>query len=114
MTPLYTKQHEEPDGAIMQMSWGYCREQNAVRLGYAVNILAALVGLILVFLRAKQGLWICLFVGASFGAAYFFEQVGPIRVKWGDSLLFTLSLHWFSIFFTLCAYMTILMLALGV
>ena len=111
MTPLYTKQYEDPDGAIMQTSWGYCREQNAVRLGYAVNILAALVGLILVFLRAKQGLWVCLFVGASFGAAYFFEQAGPIHIK---KPLFTLSLHWFSVFFTLCAYLPILMLALGV
>lgn len=106
MKPLYTRQYEEPDGAIMQMSWGYCREQNAVRLGYAVNILAALVGLTLVLLRAKEGLWICAMVGASFGIAYFAEQLRASCLRG--------YLQGASIAATVFAYLVILMLALGV
>lgn len=105
MTPLYSQQKEMDDGSMLLTQWGYCREQNAVRLGYAVNILAALVGLLLVLRGAAWGLGICVLVGASFGACYFGEQApsGAMRSR----------LLWASIACTVCAYLAMTMIALG-
>lgn len=102
--PLYTRQESTDDGVVMQTTWGYCRQQNAVRLGYAVNILAALVGLLLVHLGRPEGLWACIFVGASWGGFYFSEQSpDPWRLR----------LAWTGVAFTVCAYLAVLRAALG-
>ena len=101
--PLYTRQESTDDGVVVQTSWGYCREQNAVRLGYAVNVLAALVGLLSTFLGRPEGLWICLCVGASFGVAYFSEQ---LPMPWRQRLALA------SVGFTVCAYAVVLLAAL--
>lgn len=103
MQPLYTRQESTEDGIITQTQWGYCREQNAVRLGYCANILVALVGLILVAWLSKTGLWICALVGASFGCAYVAEQLWP-------SLLQVYVMVG-SIAFTVSAYLVMLALA---
>lgn len=103
MTPLYSHQTELSDGTTLLKQWGYCREQNAVRLGYAVNILAVLVGLSLV--PRSHGLWMCLLIGASFGATYFAEQLSrPWQTR----------LAWLGVVFTVCAYLVALRAALGV
>jgi hypothetical protein len=105
MEPLHTRQYEEKDGSIIQTRWGYCREQNAVRLGYCVNLLAALIGLILVFHLSRVGLWICSAVAGSLGSAYFAEQLKPSALQG--------YLQATGITFTVSAYMLILALAIG-
>jgi hypothetical protein len=101
MTPLYSQQKELEDGSMLLTQWGYCRSQNAVRLGYAVNIVAVLMGL---FLTPKEaGLLICVLTGASFGATYFAEQLpSPWQLR----------LAWAGIVFTVCAYAVALKVAL--
>lgn len=105
INPLFIKQTSTDDGVVVQTQWGYCRQQNAVRLGYAVNILAALVGLLLIHVgRLEEGLWACLFVGASWGSFYFSEQCpDPWRLR----------LAWPGVAFTVCAYLAVLRSALG-
>lgn len=76
INPLYIRQQEQDDGAMLQTQWGYCKQQNAVRLGYCVSVLAAVMGLMLIFKgRVEVGLLMDILVGAGFGAAYFAEQM---------------------------------------
>jgi hypothetical protein len=103
MTPLYSQQKEMDDGSMLLTQWGYCRAQNAVRLGYAVNILAALVGLLLV--PRLVGLWVCILVGASFGATYFTEQMPEGKAR--------MSLAWAGPIFTVASYLVAVCAALG-
>lgn len=107
MEPLYIKQYEDTDGSTVQMRWGYCREQNAVRLGYSANILVALVGLILMSKGALIGIWVCALVGASFGVAYATEQMASpvIRFTWGPKVLLALPLPFLAVLFTMAAYL---------
>jgi len=101
MTPLYSHQTELKDGSTLLKQWGYCREQNAMRLGYAVNILAVLMALFLA--PRDSGMMICVLIGASFGATYFSEQ---LQRPW------QLRLALLGIAFTVCAYIVALMVAL--
>lgn len=101
--PLHTRQESTDDGVVVQTSWGYCRQQNAVRLGYAVNILAALVGLVLV--PRLVGLWMCVLVGASFGATYFAEQMPEGKAR--------LALAWAGVGFSVASYIVAVCAALG-
>lgn len=103
MMPLYIKQTELPDGSMLLMQWGYCRSQNAVRLGYAVNILAVLIGLVLV--PRLVGLWMCIMVGASFGATYFSELMPESKAH--------LALAWGGVAFTVAAYLVAMCTVLG-
>ena len=75
INPLYTKQESTEDGVVLQTQWGYCRQQNAVRIGYCVNFLAALMGLVLILKGSPIGVVMDVLVGVSFGAAYFSEQL---------------------------------------
>lgn len=103
MKPLYSKQTEFSDGSTLLRQWGYCREQNAVRLGYTVNILAALIGML--FVPRSSGLWICILVGASFGATYFAEQMPEGKAR--------MSLAWAGVSFTVASYLVAVCAAVG-
>ena len=53
----------------------YDRIKNAVIIGYCANILAGLMGLVLMATgHIHAGASVCSLVGASFGAAYMAEQ----------------------------------------
>lgn len=105
--PLYTRQESSEEGVITQTQWGYCREQNTVRLGYCVNVLAALMGLVLMLKGSVAGIWVCALVGASFGVAYFSEQmqVPEIHFTWGPKLLLNIRLQLVAAAFTVAAYL---------
>ena len=105
INPLYTRQETLDDNTVVQTQWGYCRAQNAVRLGYCANILVALVGLLLVLHLAREGLALCVLVGASFGCAYVAEQLQPSPLQ--------RYCMYMSILFTIGAYALMASLSLG-
>lgn len=105
INPLHTRQESTEDGIITQTQWGYCKQQNAVRIGYCVNFLAALMGLVLIIMGHKAGLVMDVLVGMSFGAAYFAEHL-PYGFKRG-------LLTGASIACVVCAYITAIALAMG-
>lgn len=67
------------DGAFWEQSFGYCRQSNARLLGFAVNILAAVLGLVLLCLGRTCGLYVAWAVGLSFGCAWVAENFGVGR-----------------------------------
>lgn len=76
INPLHMRQEPTGNGGAIQTSWGYDRGQNAVRLGYCANFLAALMGLVLIATgHIHAGVPAGLLVGASFGFAYVAEQM---------------------------------------
>lgn len=91
------------DGTFWEQSFGYCRQNNARLLGFAVNILAAILGLVLLCLGRKCGLYVVEAVGVSFACAWVANSFGGGR----DGLYFTFAGA--SIGATLAAYI----LALG-
>jgi len=72
---------EADDGSTWKVSWGYCHQNNARMLGYAANILAAVLGLVLLCMGRKTGLYVAVAVGVSFGYAWVAESFGPGRPR---------------------------------
>lgn len=64
------------DGTFWEQTFGYCRQNNARLLGYVVNILAAVLGLVLLCLGREYGLHTVVAVGLSFGCAWVAENFG--------------------------------------
>lgn len=67
------------DGTFWEQSFGYCRQSNARLLGYTINILAAILGLVLLCLGRECGLYVVEAVGVSFACAWVAENFGAGR-----------------------------------
>lgn len=61
------------DGTFWEKEFGYCHQNNARLIGYAANILAAVLGLVLLCLGRHVGLYVVEAIGVSFGFAWVAE-----------------------------------------